>query len=352
MIIYTFVIALLCTAMLHAQPRQIIRWSAEASSYYSLNTADNGGYDFHDLMNTAARTGAGLNILRATAALDAERIHGAISLQYGDIAQTVWGKQFPLQEGWLGYRVTSGVDIQAGVFLSHFGVEGMRPSENYSGIVSTTGFFDPNYFGGVKCYVALSDVMLFHADVLTSFNGLEIDGEIPAYSLNLEYRPDSLTQLAWNSILSEEPLNEQRVYQSYTQMSATLHRGSWHLIGEVNIGAELPTSVTPGLVMTSGLLGCYYDVDDRLQVGLRGEYVIDRHGIVADDRYASPLPINELSAAGATATMNYAAASWCTIRADVRRLTAIDSVSVIDANPSVRARTEAVLTVEMYLGGD
>jgi hypothetical protein len=50
--------------------------------------------------------------------------------------------------------------------------------------------------------------------------------------------------------------------------------------------------------------------------------------------------------------MNYAAASWCTIRADVRRLTAIDSVSVIDANPSVRARTEAVLTVEMYLGGD
>jgi hypothetical protein len=31
---------------------------------------------------------------------------------------------------------------------------------------------------------------------------------------------------------------------------------------------------------------------------------------------------------------------------------AYDSVSVIDANPSVRARTEAVLTVEMYLSGD
>jgi hypothetical protein len=352
MIIYTFVIALLCTAMLHAQPRQIIRWSAEASSYYSLNTADNGGYDFHDLMNTAARTGAGLNILRATAALDAERIHGAISLQYGDITQAVWGKQFPLQECWLGYRVTSGVDIQAGVFLSHFGVEGMRPSENYSGIVSTTGFFDPNYFGGVKCYVALSDIMLFHADVLTSFNGLEIDGEIPAYALNLEYHPDSLTQLAFSSILSEEPLVGQRAYQSYTQLSATLHRGSWHMIGEVNVGVELPTSVSPGLAMTSGLLGWYYDIDDHLQVGLRGEYVIDAHGIMADDRYASPLPIDQLSAAGATATINYVAASWCRIRADLRRLTAIDSVSVIDANPSVRARTEAVLTVEMYLSGD
>ncbi len=334
------------------QPQQLLRWNAEASWYYSHNTADNGGYEFHDLMNTAARTGAGLNILRGTVELDAEWIHGAVSLQYGDIAEAVWGKQFPIQEGWLGYRITNKVDLQAGLFLSHFGVEGLRPVENYSGIVSTTGYFDPNYFGGVKCYISLSDVTLMHVDVLTSFNGLEIDGEIPALSINLVHTPDTLTQLTLSSILSEESLHDRRAFQLYTQVSGVFHRDAWHLLGELNVGAEIPTSAAPGFLMTSALLGCYYDLTRTLQCGLRAECVVDPHGIMANDRYASPLPINELSAAGVTATVTYSALPWCKVRADLRRLSAINSVSVIDANPPVRARTEAVVTVELYLNSD
>lgn len=342
---------LLCSCTMQAQQMKTLSWTAEASTYYAVNTASKGSDAFIDLMNTAARTGAGLNILRGSIGIDLTQLHGQVALQYGDITKAVWGKQFLLQEGWIGYRIAPDIDLQAGAFLSHFGVEGLVPSQNYSGIVSTTGFFDPNYFGGIKCYVKLSEFTSAHLDVLTSFNGLEIDGDIPAVSFGIEYTPDTTTQLTCSSILSEEPLDD-KTYQLYTQVSGMLRRRQWHLLGELNIGAELPSAATPAMMMTSALLGCYYDVTNILQVGLRAECVIDPHGIMADDRYARPLLIEALSSAGVTATVNYAAAPWCTIRADLRRLSAIDNISVIDANPPVRARTEAIVTVDLVLNSD
>lgn len=334
---------------LSAQDESPYSWTLTASAYNALNTADNGESEFHDLMTTARRTGPGLNLIAGTVKADWGRIQSQVTLQYGEVPLATTGISFPIQEAWIGVRATDDVRILAGLFLSPAGAETNVPFDNYSGIISAPGFFEPGYSPGIKFFAQLSDNLLVHADVMASYFGRTIDGKLPAFAATLEHTLDSSTQVVWSNVVSEEPTGILNQYQLYSQASFVHHTGQLHFIGELNVAVELPNKSSVAHAMTSGFVGGYWDFAQHAQIGLRAECMYDPFGVLADDRYASPLPIVRLDIAGITATATYALAPWCKVRVDLRRLTAIDELSVVDANPPVRALSEAVLTVDMQL---
>ncbi len=304
----------------------------------------------HDLVGSAPRDGLRLNIISGSVRGRYDAVYGALTLQTGDYARASWmNDMFWLQEAYIGVHLTDAMRLEAGSFSSHVGVESMILTENYSGIISLPGFFDPNYFGGVKYLWDVSETVEMQFDVVTSFNGYPLEQGVPAFTTGVTWQRDSTHMFAGNVFVSRETIEEIDQTQLYFNLQSTLELPSVHVLGEINYALELADGTASTQAMVSGFIAGYVDILPTLMAGLRGEMLIDPDGILADDRFNAPLPYRTLSAGGCTATVSYRPLPWCMVRADMRYLTAFDDRSFIETDPNVKERTEAVLSVDFTL---
>jgi len=346
---YLILIAV-ATVHLRATDSTGVHWWLTASGYASAYSSDEGSQPFHDLVTTAPRTGLGGNMIAGSLSGTYGIIYGALTLQAGDVPTIVWQPSFPyVQEAWLGLHLLDDIRLEAGAFISHLGVESMIPFENLMGIISVPGFFDPNFFAGAKVYWDVSSTVTVHADVLTSYSGFQYEGTVPAFCASVIWKPDSSLSVYANSMLSDEPVSRGTQFQSYTNVYAEYKTPDVHALAEFNFGCELPTGDHSALPMTSAQLTIFHSILPTLALGIRGEIILDPHGIMANDRYSAPLPITRLNAAGVTGSIQFRPNEWSRIGFDVRRLSALDDASFIDVNPDVSARTEAVLSIDVFL---
>lgn len=304
----------------------------------------------HDLVGSAPRDGLRLNIISGSVRGRYDAVYGALTLQTGDYARASWmNDMFWLQEAYIGVHLTDAMRLEAGSFSSHVGVESMILTENYSGIISLPGFFDPNYFGGVKYLWDISETVEYQFDVVTSFNGYALEEGTPSFTTGVTWQPDSAHMFAGNVFVSRETIDEIDQTQLYLNLQSSLELPNVHLLGEINYALELADGSVSTMSMVSGFVAGYVDIIPTVMIGMRGEFVIDPQGVLADDRFNAPLPYRTLSAGGCTATLSYKPVSWCMVRADMRYLTAFDDRSFIETDPNVKERTEAVLSVDFTL---
>jgi len=304
----------------------------------------------HDLVNSAPRDGIHVNIISGSLRGRYDAVYGAVTLQLGDYPRASWmTNTYWLQEAYVGVHLNETMRLEAGSFSSHVGVESMIPSENHSGIISLAGFFDPNYFGGVKYLWDVTPEVEVQANLVTSFNGYEIENNIPAFTTGATWQRDSTHAIAAHVFVSRETIEELDHTQLYINLASTMELPGVHLLGEFNYALELPDGdgVTHGMV--SGFIAGYVDLMTGFTAGLRGEFVIDPDGILADDRFAAPLPFQTFSGAGATATVSYEPYPWLMVRGDVRLLTALDSRSFIEINPDKQQRSEVIVSIDVTL---
>jgi hypothetical protein len=345
-----FILVSLLAVHAHAADSTGVQWWLTASGYASAYSSDEGSQPFHDLVTTAPRSGIGGNMIAGSLTATYGVLYGALTLQAGDVPTVVWQPAFPyVQEAWLGLHLRHDVRLEAGAFISHLGVESMIPFQNAMGIISISGFFDPNFFAGAKLYWDVSSTVTVHADVLTSYSGFQYEGSIPAFCASMIWRPDSTLAVYANSMLSDEPLSRGTQFQSYTNIYAEYTTDDIHALAEFNVGAELPTADHGTYPMTSAQLTIFHSILPTLALGIRGEIILDPHGIMANDRYPAPLPITQLNAAGVTGSIQFRPNAWSRIGFDLRRVSALDDTSIIDVDPNIAARTEAVLSVDVFL---
>lgn len=317
-----------------------------AARYSNISTS----IGVHDLVGSAPRDGIHLNIISGSVRGRFDAVYAALTLQEGDYARASWmNDMYWLQEAYVGVHVTQDLHIEVGAFSSHLGIESMILSENHSGIISLPGFFDPNYFGGVKLRYDISSNVEFQADVVTSFNGYVLEEGMPALTSGITWTRDSSVTLYGNVFFSRETLNQDDRSQLYLNAAATIELPDVHILGELNYAVEVPDGQTTGQAMVSGFAGLYYDIVPMVMLGARVEFVVDPHGILADDQFLNDLPYRTLSAGGATATIAYKPLSWAMARIDVRYLTTFNQQSLIETNPDAHQRTEAALSIDFTL---
>jgi len=302
----------------------------------------------HDLVGSAPRDGMHLNIISGSIRGRYDAVYGALTLQEGDFARASWmTSTYWLQEAYIGVHLTETMRLEAGSFSSHIGVESLILTENYSGILSLAGFFDPNFFGGVKYLWDITPEFELQADVVTSFNGYVLEDNVPAFTTGVSWKRDSTHVVAAHVFVSRETIEELDRTQLYFNLSSTMELTDLHLLGELSYAVELQDQNAPAQGMVSGFIAGYVDLMTAFTVGLRGEFIVDPDGILADDRFNAPLPYRTLSAGGGTATLSYKPLPWLIVRADVRYLTAFDDRSFIETDPNTRERTDAVLSVDV-----
>lgn len=342
----------LCSAGVHDQDT-VTRWiefDANLGVYgarYSNLAASMG---VHDLVGSAPRDGIHLNIISGSVRGRFDAVYGALALQEGDYARASWMTDvYWLQEAYVGVHLSHQFHLEVGAFSSHVGIESMVLSENHSGIISLPGFFDPNYFGGIKLRYDITPSLELQADIVTSFNGFELEEGIPALTTGITWTKDSSVTLYGNIFFSRETINQQDQSQVYLNAAATVEVDNLHMLGELNYAIEVFDGMLSGQGMVSGFAGLYADLIPTIMIGARVEFVIDPHGILADDRFLSELPYKTLSAGGATATLAYKPLPWVLTRFDVRHLTTFDQESLIETNPDAHQRTEAVLSIDITL---
>ena len=359
----TFILHILCIvvctlgSIVHAQADidndTSMRWfdySASLGLYGARYSNPATSLGFHDLVGSAPRDGIRLNIISASLRGRYDAGYGALSLQEGDYPRAAWmTNMYWLEEGYIGMHLSDNVRIEVGAFSSHVGVESMKLTENFSGIISLPGFFDPNYFGGIKTYWSITPSLELQADIVTSFNGFELEEGSPAFTSGVTWTKDSSVTISGNVFFSRETIDQRDQSQLYLNTSASIELPDVHILGELNYAVELPDGRFVGQAMMSGFAGLYYDVAPLCMIGGRLEFVLDPYGILADDRFVNDLPYKTLSAGGATATVSYKPLPWCMIRADLRYLTTFDDQSFIETDPNVHQRTEAVVSVDFII---
>lgn len=322
---------------------------ASAGLYGSHYTTSRGKNEFHDLLNFAPGDNIGLNNIYLGARATSSTVFGAVTLQYGDIPRSGWDPDQPwLQEAWLGYHIAEDFDVTAGAFTSALGVESLMSFENYSGIISVPGFFNPGFYSGVQVLWKPSTTTFVNAGVVSSFSDFSISGNVPAVSIGLAYAPQPEHLLTIQSLLSEEQLDVGEHYQLYTSITGKLRQNNLHMLTELNFCYEFANTSYTSSYMLSGLLGVYYDVTSSLQTGVRIEALYDPQGALADSRFNKPLPYNTLSMAGVTASISYRPSRWSLIRADVRYLGVLDNKSFIEIDPDARERRELVVSTDIF----
>lgn len=314
---------------------------------YSNPSTDLGA---HDLVGSAPRDGLHLNIVSGSVQGRWESLYGALTLQLGDYARASWmNDMYWIQEAFIGVHLNHAMRIEAGAFSSHVGTESMDLMENYSGIISLPGFFDPNFFGGVKYLWRVSDEIELQADLVTAFNGFELEEGVPAFATGVTWQQDSTVTMIGNVFVSRETINQLDGTQIYVNTSAHVELSDVHLLGEVNYAVEITDAGAGMLHMISGFAAGYVNVTSSMMFGVRAELMIDPDGILADDRFIAPLPYRSLSAAGCTATISYRPLPWLMIRGDARYLSTLDERSLIEIEPDSRHRTEAVVSIDLAL---
>ena len=316
-----------------------------ASRYSTSRTMD----EFHDLLSFAPGDNLGLNNIFVGLRATSSTLFGAATLQYGDIPRSGWDPDLPwLQEAWVGYHLTDDLDVTAGAFTSTLGVESLMSYENYSGIVSVPGFFDPGFYSGVQMMWKVSDATTMNTGIVSSFSDFSITANVPAIAVGLSYVPDSNSNVSLQTLISEEQLDIDDQYQLYTSLTSRLQRQKMHFLVELNFCYEFANANNTASSTLSSLVGVYYDVTSRLQTGLRLEAMYDPQGALADSRFNKPLPYNTLSMSGVTGTITYRPSSWSIVRADARYIGVLDNKSFIEINPAARERTELVLSADIF----
>ncbi len=315
-------------------------------SHYSTSRGDD---EFHDLLNSAPGDDIGLNNIYIGVRATSSNVFGALTLQHGDMPRSGWDPDLPwLQEAWLGYHVTKDFDVTAGAFTSVLGVESLMCYENYSGIISVPGFFNPGFYSGIQVLWKTSSTTSVNAGVVSAFSDFAITGSLPALSLGFTYSPEHTSAFAIQSILSEESVDRGDRFQLYTSMTAKQQMNMVHVLSELNVCLEFPKASYSASYMVSGLVGVYYDVLSTLQAGLRLEAMYDPQGALAESRFNKPLPYETLSMAGVTTTLTYRPSRWSVIRADARYLGVLDTKSFIEIDPNARERRELVLSTDIF----
>jgi hypothetical protein len=347
-------LTLVCSASCFAADTTDLMFDSwfSAELYGSHYSTSRGRSDFHDLLNFAPGDDLGLNNIFLGVRATSSRLFGALTLQYGDIPRSGWDPDQPwLQEAWLGYHLTEDIDVTAGAFTTALGVESLMSYENYSGIVSVPGFFDPGFYSGVQMTWKASSVTTVNTGVVSSFSDFSITGNIPSLSIGLTYVPQPNCNVSLQTLISEEQVDVDDQYQLYTSMTGILRRYRMHFLTELNFCYEFANANNTASSTVSGLVGVYYDVTSSLQTGLRLEAMYDPDGALADSRFDKPLPYNTLSMAGVTGTITYRPSSWSIIRADARYIGVLDNRSFIEIEPDSRKRAELVLSTDVYFLG-
>ena len=228
-----------------------IEMGAFVDVYYAYDFGRPRTIDRQFTTQAARHAEFNVNLAHIEARLTGARARGRIATQFGTAVQAnsaaeprVGGLSGPelsrfIQEAYAGYRLTSDLWIDAGVFFAPFGAESWISSDNWTYTRSLIAENSPYYQSGVRATWSRSALLSLQAHVINGWQNISETNSDKALALRVDFAPSPKLLVAYDAFVgNEQPdsvrgalrvfhevLSRVRVTDHF-EIAATLDRGS------------------------------------------------------------------------------------------------------------------------------
>ena len=265
------------------------RISGYVDAYYAYYTDSAAVGDYQKFPSVSPRSNQfGLNTAMVSLQYDAERVHGIVTLHFGDIAKSAWSPQYNnIMEAHAGFRLCKKLWLDAGFFRTHFGTEGLLPKENIASAVSVNTFYEPYFEAGVRLNYIPNDKWAINLYVLNGYNIFEDNNKKKSFAMLVNYTPSENTNWGYSNYIGDDssPADSishlrihQNVFFNYLASKLKLQIGADYCM-QRNTDIVYIKNITA--TMFSCVIGLKYQVKQKYAVYARGEIFNDPQGLMS-----------------------------------------------------------------------
>jgi hypothetical protein len=235
-----------------------------------------------------------VNLAFIEAKLSGPRYRGRLALQFGTSVQAnyageprIGGVSGPnvsqfLQEATIGYQLSPGLWLDAGVFFAHTGYEGWISRDNLSYTRSLVADFSPYYESGAKLTWSATPRLTAAFVVINGWQDISNYNTPPAGGVRVDYAASSRLTLSYDNFLGNAaPDSAQVRIRLYHDLFAQYNTGRWQLAAAYALGTEGHRTAAGGTASWWGMTSfAKYHVTPTIAVVGRVEEYSDPNQII------------------------------------------------------------------------
>jgi hypothetical protein len=257
-----------------------INWTAFVDTYYSydLNSLPtrNRPYQTQPLYNEEPA----LNLGYLDAKVSDENVRGRLAVQYGSSVTSNYASEPDLfwryiQEANGGYQIADGVWLDAGIFLSHIGMESWISRDNWTYTRSLIADYSPYYQAGAKLSYQASEQLLACVHLLNGWQNIS-DDRNPALGTQISYNPTDATIFTYNTFFGNE--SGYRFFNNFIAKQQLTE--SLGLAASFDIGFQERNAQDDTVTWHGWALVAQYKVQPDLRIAGRVERYADPHQVI------------------------------------------------------------------------
>lgn len=216
-----FVTALLVLVGLAPQVRKAsaaeeVKFGAFIDAYYAYDFNRPGTFDRSFTTQPARHNEFNINLAYIEGKLEREKVHGRLALQAGTSVQnnyagepTIGSVSGPtlsrhIQEAYAGYRLGADTWIDAGIMLSHIGLESFISKDNLTYTRSLVADYTPYYQTGARLVTKFTDDLSAQLLVLNGWQNISENNPQKSVGTQLSYAFSPEFSVTYNTLFGKE----------------------------------------------------------------------------------------------------------------------------------------------------
>jgi hypothetical protein len=185
-------------------------------------------------------------------------------------------------EASVGMNVGKDVWIDAGIFPSHIGLEGIISKDNWTYSRSLAADYSPYYEAGVDISVPVSEKLSLRALVLNGWQNIQETNHDKAVGTQVQVRPSADVLLNWSTFIgNEQPdtsASQLRIFNDFYAQLTLSERVSIALLFDVGFQEQSQSPSYHSWHTETAMLR--YVFHPQWSVTVRGESFMDKRGII------------------------------------------------------------------------
>ena len=265
------------------------RISGYVDAYYAYYTDSVGTGNFQKFPSVSPRSNQfGLNTAQLSFQYDAKKVRGVVTLHFGDIAKSAWSTTMNnVMEAHAGIRLSKKFWLDAGLFRTHFGTEGLLPKENFLSSVSVNTFYEPYFEAGARLNYVPNDKWSINVYALNGYNLFEDNNAKKSLGILLTYAFNDLCNVGYSNYVGDDSPETDSV--SHLRIHQNLFLNCQFSKLKIQVGGDYGVqhntdninNKNKSATLISGVLALRYQLKEKWSVSIRGEGFSDPQGFMS-----------------------------------------------------------------------
>lgn len=317
----------LITFFTHCLSATEVKFGGFVDTYYAYDVNHPASQD-RDYTTQAVRNNEfNINLAYIDAKITGDRIRGRFALQTGTSVQSNYAGEPTIgsnsgssisrfiQEGYAGYQVTPNWWIDAGIMLSHIGMESWISKDNLTYLRSLVADYSPYYQAGIRNEIKINDKWSAQILILNGWQNISENNSSKSIGMQLNYTPTSSLSFIYNNFIGHE--NGLRHFHDFIVKANV---SDFYTCGaQVDVGFQETNSQNHQWYGFSFINS--FNLSPLVALNLRGEYYSDPHQAIINTQSSAPFKVW-----GASIGIDYKPIKNLLYRFETRSLLAQDAI--------------------------